>query len=133
MPDSKVMEEYIGRVLEHLGDEDLSKVEETLGSKLRETRARAEDLRSDIDRLKKTIQQANERLNNLGMEYSASSNKAAGIAESLIALKFGSQIKEEKEKREEADFENGSRATPPPTRKKKPTRAAAGKTRRTKK
>jgi len=130
MPDSKVMEKYVNRILEHLGEEDLSKVEEVLGTKLHETRSNADSLGADINRMKETIRQAQERLSKLVDEYSDTLSKAAGITESLIALKFGDQIKKESEERENEEVKskgNGSKDPSAPKKKKRPKRTRSSR------
>lgn len=115
MTDSKMMEEYIERVLKKLGDDDLSKVEKVLGTKLRETEEEAQALKRDIGRLNETIRQAQARVKKLSDDYSDKLAKAAGFAESLIALKFGDELEEEEAKKKG----NGSQDPSPPPEKKK--------------
>jgi hypothetical protein len=75
----------------------------------------------DIERMKETLKQAQERLKNLTVEYSGALSKAAGVTESLLALKFGDEIKkEQEEKRKEIESKgNGSQDPSVPKKKKK--------------
>jgi len=117
MPDPKIMEKYVTMVLKQLGQENLSKVEEVLGTKLKETQDQADNLRSNIEKMRDTMRQAEERFRGMNQEYMDTLSKAEGFAESLIALKFGDQIKKEQE--ETKSKGNGSRD---PTNQKKKAR-----------
>lgn len=123
MPESELMEGYVKRVLEHLGEESLSKVEEVLGSKLQEAQDQAGLLKNDIASLNSTIQQARDRVQKMGNNYADALSKAAGIAESLIALKFGDELKKENVKSKG----NGSKDPSASVKKKRSKRSKSSR------
>jgi uncharacterized coiled-coil DUF342 family protein len=117
MPDPSVMKEYVNHVLQCLGDNSLSRVEEAIGSKLLEAQNEAMRIEGDLGHLTQTIQQAQKRKEELVEKLTQVVHKSTGFAESLITLKFEDEIKE--------DAESKGNGSEDPSRKVLPAHSAS--------
>jgi hypothetical protein len=111
MPDPKVIEKYVRSVVERLEkeeEESLTKNEKRIGTKLKEAQDKADQLSRDMGQLRETIQQGQNRLQEMGRTHLEVASKAAGFIESLVSLRFGDEIEEEIAKKKASEG-NGSK------------------------
>lgn len=133
------MSKYVKSVSEKVakGKKGLSATEVRLGKKLREVQEEAQAVNEDIGRIRESIRQAQNRLENMTRHHLELVSRASGFAESLISLKFGEELDKEEEKRaaeakkkaaEEAKSKsNGSKDPSEPKRGKTRTKRASKK------
>lgn len=119
MPDQQQMQEYVHGVLKRLEKkpDSLSRTEKRLGIKLKEAQDAAGRVNEEISQLRQQLQQARQRLEEMGHHHIELTSKAAGFAESLITLEFGDEIDAEAEKQKS----KGNGAKDPSKKKKKKT------------
>ena len=103
MLNQKELQKYLTHItttIKEHGGEGLNDLERRLGAKLGEVQDSALKARGDIGSLENSIAQAQKRLGTLHNEHLELVSKAAGFAESLLAMKFGDELDKEKESEE---------------------------------